>query len=513
MKRFVRALAVLLLAALLLAAAPRGLSLPVSAASNAPLDGIDYTRLTQRASTDVSVFEVTMTLGAVDLKGLLTGTEGLTMAEINEIVLQQLAAMKLSLKEVELLSSIGDRLTREQYKQLGKKLAVALSEYIPGAPGASPTDLVKALAYGSDTLTVGGMIDGAITGAGKNMVQKQIENALSGAGSQVGQAVPKAGSGLGMVGFVLNSFSAAKDLLDDTEYDKFCKLLEEEYAKIAEFYSRCSQKLNEAMELKNFGRLGIRFDERSTAVSECVFLGVDGVRLRYTLTGVLKRNETDEVLEAGDNGGTYEGDLKLEIEGYDLAADFDAVFADKSTLWTGWNHVNDWCQILYRFEGTAATYRDNFLNKFIFTVNRPTHLKRTLVGHFTVTVPHGQIKGSVTPGLSGAFNNVSDGIDFLFRMTFGQEFKIPVKEPYTMRDLGVAIQQWHVETFLQGARAISSLRCSWVGNEAARVMMEGSVGDVMYGGSGQDILVTSTDLGTVWYMLENAPVMKIARFD
>jgi len=510
--------AILLVICSLFVMMPQTLSLNVSAASNAPLDGIDYTRLTQKASTAMSNFDVRMKIGDVELKGLFAGSEGLTMGEINEIILSQLSLMHLDLEEIAVLSSLGENLERAQWIEFGKKLAVAISEYIPSVgPGGSisPTDVVKYVLYGTDPIAAApGSI---LQGKTKDALEKEIIDALQKEAAKTGKRIPKQGGGLWLVGFALNSISAGQDLLDDTEYDKFCKKLEEEYQKVSEFYSKCSRKLNDEAELKNFGRGVIKFDEYSAATSECTFLGVDGVKLRYKLSGMLKKQVgPDEMVVAGDNSGTYEGDLKLEIEGFDLANDFDAVFADKSTLWKGTRHVNDWGQILYRFDGAASVYRDEFLNKFIFTVNRPTYLKRTLVGHFKVVIPKAEIKGKMTPVLSGAFNNVSDGIDFLFRMTFGQEFKTHATKvgPYgTIIDLGVPIQQWHVEALLQGAKSIGSLHCSWVGNEAARVMMEGSVGDVMYGGSGQDMLITPSDLGTVWKQLEEAPVLTISVFE
>ena len=82
-----------------------------------------------------------------------------------------------------------------------------------------------------------------------------------------------------------------------------------------------------------------------------------------------------------------------------------------------------------------------------------------------------------------------------------------------MRDLGTAVQQWHVETLLEKGPAISALRCTWVGNEAARVSLKGSVGEIVYGGEGQDILLTPSDLGTVWKPLEEAPVLTIKSFE
>ena len=285
-KKKAKSLAVILLVICsLFVMMPQTLSLNVSAASNAPLDGIDYTRLTQKASTAMSNFDVRMKIGDVELKGLFAGSEGLTMGEINEIILSQLSLMHLDLEEIAVLSSLGENLERAQWIEFGKKLAVALSEYIPSVgPGGtvSPTDLVKYVLYGTDPLAAApGSI---LQGKTKDALEKEIIDALQKEAAKTGKRIPKQGGGLWLVGFALNSISAGEDLLDDTEYDKFCKKLEEEYQKVSEFYSKCSRKLNDEAELKNFGRGVIKFDEYSAATSECTFLGVDGVRLRYKLS-------------------------------------------------------------------------------------------------------------------------------------------------------------------------------------------------------------------------------------
>lgn len=493
---------------------PSLLTEKVFAASNLPLDGIDYKRLTQKASSAMSTFDVRMKIGEVELKGLMMGSEGLTMGEMNEIILSELKKLNLSLEEAEVLSALGENLERSQWKEFGKRLAVAVSEYIPSAGPAgvvNPTDIVKFALYGDNPLTAAPQ--SVIIGKEKQALEKEITDALQKEAKLMGKTIKKKGGGLWLVGFALNSISAGEDLADEKEYEKFCKKLEKEYAKIAEFYAKCSQRLNDEAELKNFGRGIITFDERSVNTTECTFLGVSGVKMRYRLSGTLRKQIADgETVVAGDNSGTYEGDLKLEIEGANLANDFDAVFADQTTIWKGTGHLNDWCQILYRFSGQPVDFRENFLNKFIFTVNRPTYLKRTLVGHFKVKIPIPEINGTVTPVLNGSFNNVSDGIDFIFRMTFGQEFKFHEKDPQTMKDLGLPVQQWHLETLLQQAPAISSLHCTWVGNQAAKVMLEGSVGNIVYGGDGQDVLITASDLGTVWKPLEEAPVLTISSF-
>ena len=513
--KMVKALCALLIAVFIFPALPGTLIPEVRAASNAPLDGIDYDRLTQKAMIEMSDFVAKMKIGDVEIKGKLKGSEGFTMAEINEVVEEVLSSMSLDLEEVGVLSALGEDLERRQWIEIGKKVAVALSEYVPSSPDSpvSPTDVVKFVLYGENPVFA--LPQSRIEGELKESAKNKIADGLQKLSGKMGGKVPKSGGKLGLAGFALDSISAGKDLADSKEFDEFCKRLEDEYSKISEFYSRCSRKLNDLAELKNFGRGSIVFDELSTGFDEVTLLGVDGVKMRYRLTGILKKQVgEDETVVAGDNSGAYEGDLKLEIEGYGLDECFDAVFADKSTLWKGINHVNDWSQILYRFEGAPSTYRENLLNKFIFTVNRPTYLKRTLVGHFRVYIPIPKIKGTVTPVLSGSFDSVSDGIDFLFRMNFGHEFKAHASKPgpYGPIDLGVPVQQWHVETFLQGVKSVDALHCTWVGNEAAREYFKDSVGIVMYGGAGQDIVLTKSDFGTPFRQLEKAPVLEISEF-
>jgi len=510
MKKVLKLLCVLFVT-VFLSAALLGTYTPVEASGTGYyLDGVDYTRLTQTTSKASSLFNATLVLGPLEMKGFLRGTQALTMEEINEIVLQQMKAMGLNLEQVKILSSVGDDLTRKQYIELGKKLAVAASEYIPvKTPGAST--VVKTIVYGYDPTTP---IEDIATTKIKNEVEARVENALANGAKDAAGKVTKVGGGFGMVGFVLNSISAAQDLLDDTEYDKFCKELEKQYQKISEFYIKCSQKLNDAVAEKNLDNKSIVFDQYSKAETTAVLLGVDGVKMRYRVEGELKSKvNPDEYLEPGDNSGTYEGDLTLTVEAYDLKNDFDAVFAEKCSLWTR-SVGSDWCQILARFPGRKE-FRDEFLSKYIFTVNTPTILKRKLVGHFKLTITQNEIKGKITPTLSGAFNNKSDEIDFLYKMTFGEEYiadeKYSNDNGITWVNLGKPLCQWHLEGYVHGGNEINSLFVQFVGNEAYRHFMKGqSVGDIVYGSSGGNMLLTQSELGTIWYYLESAPKIEIS---
>ena len=141
-------------------------------------------------------------------------------------------------------------------------------------------------------------------------------------------------------------------------------------------------------------------------------------------------------------------------------------------------------------------------------VNKPTVLKRTLVGKFTADI-RSWSAGTLKPALSGAFNNVSDTTEFTFEMNFGQEMKAhqtAVKGGLIV-DLGAPVMQWHVKST---GRGLDAFRVTWVGNEAAHVWCNGqSVGIEMYGGEGQDVPITQRDIGTVFYPLEFAPEMTV----
>ncbi|MBO4413316.1 MAG: hypothetical protein J5830_01290 [Clostridia bacterium] len=502
-KSLLKSVVVLLVLVLIIPALPPA----VRVAADGKLKGIDYDRFTQKISEQTGSYDVTLTVHDMDFKGKLSGTEGLTVEEMNEIILAQLKAMDLTLAEVEVLSTLGADLDGKVTVEMGKKLALALSAYVP-VPGPGAGTVAKQLLYGNAT-EQDAQQDVAVSIAKDSLEKaaKESRKKIAIAHLKAGTVPKHAAVRLGMVGFALSSVEAGVELADTTQFDEFCRKMEKQFEKIGAFYAICSQKMNDKVAAKNTGRCRITF-ENAVAETKCVFLGVDGVRLKYTLNGELVREVSSEAdYDPYDNSGKYEGDLTLTVEGLDLATDFDAVFADKSDIWTYGQRINDWCQILYKFEGMPNARKDN-LDKFIFTVNKPTVLKRTLIGRFTVNVTSWKT-GTVKPGLSGAFNNRGDSTEFRFAMNFGQEVKTDqmVEQNGWIRNLGHPVMQWHV---ISNGIDLSTFHVTWVGNEAARYYAGGaSVGKEMYSGDGQDMVITKRDLGTVWYALEFAPEMKI----
>ncbi|MBQ3934726.1 MAG: hypothetical protein II715_02815 [Clostridia bacterium] len=477
------------------------------------IDGIDYTRLTQRAMRMMTEYRAFITLDKMEFEGEFLAAEPLTIEEINEVVFTRMNDMHLTLPEVKVFSSVGENLTREQKREIGKKLIVAISEYtqVAGLPGGGV--LTRQLLYDNTNPTVENRILNVaadeISAQIGNKIQQRVQNVVDYEMKRMGKAVPATGGAkAGMIGFVFASVDAAQDLLDDSEFDAFCKKLEKMYARIAEFYASCSQKLNSLIEEKNRGRRQIRFDpKKANAVTTCKLLGVEGVKMKYSIEGSLVRQgEPDELVDPTDNSGTYEGKLKLVIEGYELDKCFDAVFADKCDLWNNNYHMTDWCQILHKFPGLPNA-RSEFLSMFIPKVNKPTILKRTLVGEFSVTLPKKAVT-DMDPVLKGVFNSVSDSIDFLLEMNFGQEYKIPQSKIVGGKriELGKPVSQWHLYGYVHGGKSVDSIHVTYVGNEAWSVFLQNQgVGDVMYAGKGADMVVPPSDFGDAWKPIEKAP--------
>ena len=497
MKRYLRPV---LLFLFLIALCFGGLLLSARAEA-AEIDGIDYNRFTQRAmkGDGASVSEVSLFLNDLEFKGKLTGTLGLTLEEMNEIIRSEMRILGLNETEIKVLSTIGADLDKNVKIEMGKKLAVALANYIPSAGPLSAADVAKYAAYGPPK------VDDVIVDKTKGFVVDQFQeiakNERAELAKQLGKGIGKTPKvGLGVMGFAVNSVDVAMELADTSQFDQFCKDLEEKYEKIGKFYILTSQLMNKRAAEKNASGAVLQFD-RATAKNECVFLGVDGVIMTYTLTGKLSRTVgEDEIIDAGDNRGDYEGDLTLVVEGSNLAS-FDARFHKTSNLWALSGMVDDWCQIFVRYPGLESAQED-FLTLCLDTVNRPTVLKRTLVGHFRVRIGSWD-KGVIKPELSGKFNNVSDTLEWVFEHNIAHEYFWEQVDPVTFEPLGKPLEQYHI-TSIPGT--LSEIHISWVGNRAAEV--ENRAGMEEYKG-GRNRTITKRELGTVWYPLEFAPEIRI----
>ncbi|MBP5657944.1 MAG: hypothetical protein J6X52_05425 [Clostridia bacterium] len=506
-KRVVRFCAIFVLAALLAAASPFSLKSAADEIPSYELKGIDYKRFTQKVDKYVSKYDVKLKLFDMEFPGVLKGSEGLTLQEMNRIILDVLRELDISLEDVELFSRVGENLDRDTKREIYKKIIVALSNYIPSPPHSpvSPSRIVKTVVYSEDEVTVEDLCGDTIKDKVMNKIQDGIKEDLADRAVKDAKWLAKSPKSGNLVAwFALSSIDVGLEFADTSQFERFIKEAERRFEAASKFYALCSQRMNTEVLRKNSDPV-IEFKD-ATAENTCVFLGLDNVTVKYTLNGELvMQTSPDYVLSPDDNSGVYEGELTLVIEGKDFAKCFDARFFDQSELWTYGQRVNDWCQILYKFEGLANA-RENLLRKYMPKVNQPTQLKRTLVGNFKANVSS-WTAGTLKPRLSGAFNNVSDTTEFIFEINVGQEYIAPMKDKATGADLGFPLMQWHVKSSGNG---LDVFHVTWVGNAAARALDDGnSVGAVMYSGDGQDMVITSRDLGTVWYPLEYPPTIEI----
>ncbi|MBQ3870195.1 MAG: hypothetical protein II777_06555 [Clostridia bacterium] len=510
--RIVKILSLLIVLTFVFTVAPALPHAGATVLSDGRFKGIDYNRFTQRLDKFADSFDVELTMHTLTFKGTLTGATALTVEEMNAIINEVLNTLHMTVADAEILSSIGADLDGKVDKEIAKKLLVALSNYIPSpTPAVGASDVAKLIAYGKPDSSADPT--GFAIGVGKNIIVDELKDTMEKNEKEFIQRSLKAGKipklpvSAGLASFALDSIDVALELADTEQFDKFCDEMTKQFEKITEFYIRCSQKMNDLAEKKNTGRIRISFKNAVCDADPCVFLGVDNVTTRFTLNGDLFMKTGETVVTPGDNSGTYEGELTLVLEGKDFGKCFDARFSDASDLYLYGQRINDWCQILYKFEGLPNA-RENLLAKYIPKVNQPTVLKRTLVGKFTTNI-RSWSAGKIKPALSGAFNNVSDTTEFTFEMNFGQEMIAhqTVVRNLLLVDLGAPIMQWHVKST---GRGLDAFRVTWVGNEAARVWCDGqSIGAEMYGGEGQDIPITQRDIGTVFYPLEFAPEITI----
>ena len=505
--RIIRFFAVFVLFAVLAASAPFSLDSAADAIPAYELQGIDYNRFTQKIDKYVSKYDVKLKLFDMEFSGTLKGSEGLTVQEMNRIILDVLRELDISLEDVELFSSVGENLDRDTDREIYKKLIVALSNYIPSPPNApvSPSRIVKTVVYSEEEVTVEDLCGDTIKNKVMDKIQDGIKKDLAERAVKDAKWLAKTPkSGNFVAWFALSSIDVGLEFADTSQFERFLKEAERRFEAASKFYAICSQRMNTEVLRKNSDPV-IEFKD-AVAENTCVFLGLDNVSVKYTLNGELvMQTGPDYVLSPDDNSGVYEGELTLVIEGKDFAKCFDARFINESELWTYGQRINDWCQILYKFEGLADA-RENMLTKFMPKVNQPTQLKRTLVGNFTANVSS-WTAGTLKPKLSGAFNNVSDTTEFVFEINVGQEMKAPVSDKATGQYLGLPLMQWHVKSSGNG---LDVFHVTWVGNAAARAMSDGkSVGQVMYSGDGQDMIITQRDIGTIWYPLEYPPTIEI----
>ncbi|MBP5238917.1 MAG: hypothetical protein ILO64_08030, partial [Clostridia bacterium] len=253
-KRVVRFCAIFVLAALLAAASPFSLKSAADEIPSYELKGIDYKRFTQKIDKYTDKYDVKLKLFDMEFPGVLKGSEGLTLQEMNRIILDVLRELDISLEDVELFSRVGENLDRDTKREIYKKIIVALSNYIPSHPKSpiSPSRVVKTIVYSEDEVTIDDLCGDTIKDKVMNKIQDGIKEDLADRAVKDAKWLAKSPKSGNLVAwFALSSIDVGLEFADTSQFERFIKEAECRFEAASKFYALCSQHMNTEVLRKN----------------------------------------------------------------------------------------------------------------------------------------------------------------------------------------------------------------------------------------------------------------------
>ncbi len=345
------------------------------------IPGIDYDRITQKATAGIKGYPVELQLGDLTFNGELVGSLGLTIEELNAIIYAVLAEMGLDVDRVALVSELAKHLGVDAIKYWGDQMIEGLLSFIPSWPGYGINDYYNYIVHGE------GKDDAAI---GNDLILDKYvgdaEDALKG-GGKVAKAVGKAGT----LGPIVNTIKVGKEwLMGSKRFEQYLKQIEEALAEVSAFYSECSRRANKLAEEKGEEYAWqIRFDKtKNYRTYNATFWGVSGITMQAELSGVLEKVGNDD-----DVTGEYKGTLWLDVEAVDMESEFDSKFAQ----------VYPYSLLLSTMQSTIPSAKD---------VYKETVLTRQMQGEVTVTITGSS--GTQTAKIEGSLTSDMDETTFDF---------------------------------------------------------------------------------------------------
>lgn len=416
---------------------------PTTAFAKGNLEGVDYDRIIDEAGSH----RATLTLGELEFNGELTKGNGLTDEEKDKII-------KTVMNDMEITS--GMLLNAESLIKAAKTVkGFGMGDVINAAAKLSGTsDLLSIYNYfmgtGKDPVTIARDITkGQITDAGKDAVEKGLENALTDGGKV---ALKGAGKFAYKLLFILpDLFEIGVDALTKYENIKYTVTLGTERLVLLEaFYKECNERIKDASEDEEGeeSEWEIRFNKDVTQTYNCTFWGVSGVMMEASLSGVLK-----QISEIDGAAGQYRGTLTLEIEGVDMAS-FDSSVHNTVPF-----------SNFYSVYSSAGNVRgQSFTNE-----KKPTELTRKMHGEISVMITGGS--GTQNSEISGSLTSGSDETVFSFY------------QYWTMSSSQFGIMQF----------------VRWTSSDPSTLDGAGKDGTSAF----------ARDIGTVWRPLESKPVITV----
>ena len=358
------------------------------------IPGIDYNRITQKATGGGKSYPVVLKMGDLTFNGELIGSNGLTYEELNKIINEVLKEKNLTADRIALVAKLAGRVETDAALYWGDQIIQGLLSFIPTPPGSpgGVNDYYAYIVHGE-----GKGVDSMVAESAVNTIVTAAEIKLNPSTGKYFSKIPFAATTgtdkVPLLGQLVNTFKVGKEWLEgNKQLEKYLDLLEKNLAEINDFYSECSRRANKLAEEKGETSKGysIKFNN-ATATNTFTFWGISGLMSEWTLSGELVKGVTG----AGDGViGNYEGTLTLKIKALDMAETFDKNWVQNTTEWPN----------IMRTLKSGHNPTD--------TPQHITKLERSISGEFNLYIA-GASSGIYEPAVFGSFNG-ADNIDFSF---------------------------------------------------------------------------------------------------
>ncbi len=448
------------------------------------IPGIDYNRITYKATGGTKSHPVELKLGDLTFNGELVGSHGLDIEELNEIINAVLKEKGLTTNRIALISKLAAQVEEDaKLYWLDQVIEGALSYLpsIPGMDGIGVNDIWAYVVHG-EVKDFGNIQKDKILDSVVSEAEDALNDAISNGAGKVGGLIGKidkatnaamgatSGSKIGL-GAIINTAKVAKEWSEGSKrLDKYLADLENALAEVNGFYIECSRRAQKAAEEKEGENAWvIRFDKtKNYRTYNATFWGISGVMMSAELSGVLEKVGNDD-----DVTGEYKGTLWLDVEAVDMTA-FDIGLKSTSeikTILDRWYSIN-------KMPTASDTYDK-------------TTLSRNVHGEISVTVT--KSSGTENPTITGSLTSSGDETQF----TMQHLYETSKHENYNHPTYKLRVEATSVDSYT--AYIDRSGYSDPIGDIPAAPPWEEPT----------EIADFKKDKGTIWKPIESSPVMTI----
>ena len=336
------------------------------------IHGIDYNRITQKATGDGKSYPVELKMGDLTFNGELTGSHGLSYEELNKIINDVLKEKKLTVEQIQLVKALAANVEDKAIEHWGLQIMEGLISYIPmndkiASEIGGWNDIFAYMVHDMDEKNV---IEYLADRQRQKLIVDKWKIAENGLKKYEGylEVVGRAADAIPLAGEMLNTLKVAEEWLKGNErLEKYLKDLEQKMADVNDFYSECSRRANKLAEEKGAGSYSIKFNN-ATATDTFTFWGISGLMSEWTLSGELIKSD---IGESDGVAGTYTGSLNLDIRALDMKETFDARFLSEHNFSYVRQEMESW---------------KHLTGGYVDTVNTNTVLSRSLSGEISAYV-------------------------------------------------------------------------------------------------------------------------------